>query len=205
MVSVMAAHEEEGEDDIETFPALIANLRRRALAQQEDNRRESGDDAVNPDLIDNAIRWAVYINAKRKLNTLYFVKNRFDELQLVSRVTSPEAEINILRQGFILLMTAFDAHIRLGQGSPPRQVLCAHRFTRPAGEGVSRTARLFRQFRGIPRSDHRGTTQNPGRVVGELHSLVVRGAEFSAPNSEPVASLEFKVAEDSLTINLIDS
>ena len=125
MVSVMAAHEEEGEDDIETFPALIANLRRRALAQQEDNRRESGDDAVNPDLIDNAIRWAVYINAKRKLNTLYFVKNRFDELQLVSRVTSPEAEINILRQGFILLMTAFDAHIRLGQGSPPRQVLCA--------------------------------------------------------------------------------
>ena len=55
MVSVMAVHEEEGEDDIETFPALIANLRRRALAQQEDNRRESGDDAVNPDLIDNSL------------------------------------------------------------------------------------------------------------------------------------------------------
>ncbi len=109
MVGVMVAHQEEGDEEIESFPTLIENLRRRALAQQEEDGRESGENEVNPDLIDNAIRWAVYNKAKRKLNTLYFVKARFDELQLVSRVTTPNAEINIRRQGFILLMTAFDA------------------------------------------------------------------------------------------------
>ncbi len=113
MVSMLVGDEDGDEaEDEEVSPELLKNLRRHALHQQEENRRETGDDdAINPDLIDNAIRWAVFIKTRRRLNTLHFLKDRFAELKLVERVTSPEAEINILRQGFILLMTAFDAAI----------------------------------------------------------------------------------------------
>jgi hypothetical protein len=103
---------DEDTDQEEVAPETIQNLRRHALAHQEEDRLGDGDDdAVNPDLIDNAIRWAVYIKTKRRLNTLRFIKDRFAEVQLAARVADPQAEINVLRQGFILLMTAFDAAV----------------------------------------------------------------------------------------------
>ena len=33
------------------------------------------------------------------------------QIKLLARISTPNAEINVLRQGFILLMTAFDAAI----------------------------------------------------------------------------------------------
>ncbi len=42
---------------------------------------------------------------------MIYVRQQFGEIDLLARIATPEAEINSLRQGFILLMTAFDAAI----------------------------------------------------------------------------------------------
>ena len=41
------------------------------------------------------------------------------------------------------------------------------------------------------------------RVIGALHNFVIRGDEVSAPDSGPVASLEFKIAEISPMLGVI--
>jgi hypothetical protein len=53
----------------------------------------------------------MFIIARRRLNELLYLRDRYKVLELVARMIQPKAEINILRQGFILLLTAFDAAV----------------------------------------------------------------------------------------------
>jgi hypothetical protein len=77
-------------------------------AEREDNDAHEQTDAK---LLDRAITYAILMNAFRKYKALKSVKGKLAEFQLRAKVTEPDSQINVLRQGFILLMTAFDAAI----------------------------------------------------------------------------------------------
>jgi hypothetical protein len=61
--------------------------------------------------IEQGIKQAIACKRARKLGSLLAVKDEWDQVQLLARSTRPDAVINVLRQSFILLMTAFDAAI----------------------------------------------------------------------------------------------
>jgi len=63
------------------------------------------------EIIAEAAHVAVRIKAESRIAGLEVALERFETLSLVAHVAMPSAEINIMRQGFILLMTAFDAAI----------------------------------------------------------------------------------------------
>jgi hypothetical protein len=63
----------------------------------------------DPDVVDYALQAGRYIRAAHRLTELCEISARLDEIEVAHRMTSDDAEINMLRQGFILLMTAFDA------------------------------------------------------------------------------------------------
>ena len=63
------------------------------------------------DLAESTVQGAVYILASRKYNELNYVKKQIGHIAIILRMASPEAEINVLRQGFIALMTIYDATI----------------------------------------------------------------------------------------------
>lgn len=52
-----------------------------------------------------------YLLAERKLSDLNEVAEVIDEMEMIARTSEQDAEINTLRQSFILLMTAFDAAV----------------------------------------------------------------------------------------------
>lgn len=62
-------------------------------------------------MVRKAIAHATGVRSFRKVRALEHAKKSLEDMQLLLRVSSPDAEINILRQGFILLMTAFDAAV----------------------------------------------------------------------------------------------
>ncbi|MGE3978924.1 MAG: hypothetical protein AB7F94_15260, partial [Nitrospira sp.] len=62
-------------------------------------------------LMKYAIAQVPRIKILDKIDSLQYVLDQFSEFELQARSTLPNAEINVLRQGFILLMTAFDAAI----------------------------------------------------------------------------------------------
>ncbi len=74
-------------------------------------KNRSGADSVDITTIERGIRHAVGYRRARRLQSLLSAKAECDEIQLLARTLQPDAEINVLRQGFILLMTAFDAAI----------------------------------------------------------------------------------------------
>jgi hypothetical protein len=98
--------DEPTEEEIEAF-------RQRSLdeAVQQTDRTEGVTDQVLADVIHDAIDIVMDIKWRAKGGGLQHVLDQFDELKLVARVATADAEINLLRQGFILLMTAFDAAI----------------------------------------------------------------------------------------------
>jgi hypothetical protein len=94
------------EEEIEAY-------RKRSLDEviQQTDREEGVTDQVLADVIHDAIDTVMDIKWREKGGDLQRVLEQFDELKLVARVASPDAEINLLRQGFLLLTTAFDAAI----------------------------------------------------------------------------------------------
>lgn len=74
-----------------------------------------GDNEAPPEatriLIRDAVEHVRHIRVERREDALLYVQSRFREIKLLARVAAPGAEINLLRQGFILLMTAFDAAV----------------------------------------------------------------------------------------------
>lgn len=89
--------------------------RLRVYAANQARTLEDGDtpaaEARDAKFIDDASAMAVLIHARGKLGGLEYALERFEMLQLIGRAASPHAEINVLRQGFLLLMTAFDAAV----------------------------------------------------------------------------------------------
>ncbi|MBL8796665.1 MAG: hypothetical protein JNM56_22375 [Planctomycetia bacterium] len=73
------------------------------------------DDRIPPDairaLILLAIQHAKHIQVRRQVDAMVYAQEQFADLELLARVARPDAEVNVFRQGFLLLMTAFDAAV----------------------------------------------------------------------------------------------
>jgi len=71
-----------------------------------------GDPSIyTGDMVEYAVQSAIYILASRKLNELNYALKQIGDIAIVLRMSTPDAEINVLRQGFITLMTIYDATI----------------------------------------------------------------------------------------------
>lgn len=69
----------------------------------------SREDVLNA--INDALDEVILIKIETKINALTSILDTFGEIRLIARASTPIADINVLRQGFILLMTIFDAAI----------------------------------------------------------------------------------------------
>jgi hypothetical protein len=97
----------------EPRPKEIENVRRVALreATEQTDRAEGVSDEVLENVVHDALDTVLYIKRQAKEGALQNALDHFAELRIIARVGTPHAEINALRQGFILLMTVFDAAI----------------------------------------------------------------------------------------------
>jgi hypothetical protein len=102
-------------DELESVGSTTVtdSLRQHALEQIQHDRNELGDESDVPtaDDIDYAIRSAEYLASYRKFDAMAYVVDKFTEFELTLRLTELETEVSILRQGFVLLMTTFDAAV----------------------------------------------------------------------------------------------
>lgn len=89
----------------------IETVRREAIRLSNEIAQTGNTEVPGEDVIDFAIQSAVYILKSRKYYELAFVCEKFNEIEIAVRMQRPEAAINVLRQGFILLMTIFDATV----------------------------------------------------------------------------------------------
>lgn len=95
-------------------PQNIEIARSELLEQIKINERElSPDDEslYTKEMIDYAIKAALFIERERHFFELISIEEKIDELNFNIRMLNPNAEVNVLRQGFIILMTIFDATI----------------------------------------------------------------------------------------------
>ena len=102
-------------DELESVGSttITDSSRKQALEQIQRDRNELGDESDVPtaDNIDYAIRSAEYLTSYRKFDALAYVLDKFTEFEFALRLTELETEVSILRQGFVLLMTTFDAAV----------------------------------------------------------------------------------------------
>jgi hypothetical protein len=93
------------------------NLIVQAAIQEYETIDQDIDDEerIQPDalqaLITLAIEHAKHIQVRRQLDAMVYAKEQFSNFELLARVARPDAEVNVLRQAFLLLMTAFDAAV----------------------------------------------------------------------------------------------
>ncbi|HEY2784582.1 MAG TPA: hypothetical protein VGJ05_06355 [Fimbriiglobus sp.] len=79
--------------------------------------REAGRDdnevkgAVLKDVVREGIDRAVAVKWNHRLENLIYTQEQFEKIELLARISSPVDGIHVTRQGFILLMTAFDAAV----------------------------------------------------------------------------------------------
>lgn len=92
-------------------PETLTTIRQEAIEQSRQLAEMENLDIPDESVIDFTIQSAIYILKSRKLNELEFVSEKFDDIEIALRMQRPETEINVLRQGFILLMTMFDAMV----------------------------------------------------------------------------------------------
>jgi hypothetical protein len=92
----------------------VVDAVRLAIAEgQAEAVREQGDDADTLDAAgqDFVVRGALYITSRREVAELTEAKRQIAELEMVHRLIRPDSELGLFRQGFILLMTMFDAAV----------------------------------------------------------------------------------------------
>lgn len=99
--------------DVDSTQDAIDAARRDAVDHLARERDEMGHDTelLSSHDIDDAIKCALYILSARKVDDLEYLHQSFQDLELASRIAQPHTQINILRQGFLLLMTTFDAAV----------------------------------------------------------------------------------------------
>ncbi len=98
----------------EVSPDEAADQVRAAISAYNDQTfTEYGEQAtfVSPDDEEYILEAARFINARRELSELHYAQDRLHELDLSSRLGRHDTELSTLRQGFILLLTAFDAAV----------------------------------------------------------------------------------------------
>jgi hypothetical protein len=87
---------------------------RHALAEAETVEEENDEeDRIPPEalkaLIPLAMEHARHVWLRQRVDAMVYAREQFDESEVLARMATPDAEISVLRQGFVLLMTAFDA------------------------------------------------------------------------------------------------
>jgi hypothetical protein len=95
--------------DYDLSPKHIKTVIQDTTRQCQEMAQTADYEVPDDSVLDYAIQSAIYISKIRKYNDLAFILEKHDEIEIVVRMQKPEAEINTLRQGFILLMTIFDA------------------------------------------------------------------------------------------------
>lgn len=97
----------------DSTPADVAEAKRAAQEQQALNAAELGHERFNlsSQEFDLSIRTARWFVAEARESELTSALKQIERLELATRMQRPDTEINIVRQGFILLMTAFDAAV----------------------------------------------------------------------------------------------
>jgi hypothetical protein len=110
-------------ESVEIDLKIMARLSACVVAKVKGRLREMISDAVKsegapascrgipPAIVNEAVRTGVHCWLSNRVEELEAILAEFEEIRIIARTASPDAEINILRQGFILLMTAFDAAI----------------------------------------------------------------------------------------------
>jgi hypothetical protein len=86
----------------------------RAVLEHTAQSPEIQDELSLPDrrlIINEALRRARLIKFRDMNNALHYVLDRFNAIKAIAKLVGPDAAVGILRQGFILLMTTFDAVI----------------------------------------------------------------------------------------------
>jgi hypothetical protein len=86
------------------------NQLRRAL---DEHFQEHGDETAVLTLAEQefVIKAAIFLKTQRKFEDLTNVRDGIQQMDLAARLWRPDTELSIYRQGFILLMTAFDAAV----------------------------------------------------------------------------------------------
>jgi len=100
--------------EYDSSPANIETSCRDLMEQIKIHNQEMGDgdpSIYTGDMVEYAVQGAVYILVSRKVNELDYALEQIGNIAIVLRMSAPDAEISVLRQGFITLMTIFDATI----------------------------------------------------------------------------------------------
>jgi hypothetical protein len=94
-------------------PDLIQAVRQQALDKLDQEAAESTTSAqsLGENAIEEAILAALYFLSAKKLDDLTLVQEIIEDLELSMQIKMPQTQINVLRHGFLLLMTAFDAAV----------------------------------------------------------------------------------------------
>jgi hypothetical protein len=99
--------------------ALLDSIQKATPAVQKALREHKANEAghyrfLTPEVLAAVIHdvdTVMDVKWQAKGGALQHALDQFEELQLIARYATPDAETNLLRQGFILLTTAFDATI----------------------------------------------------------------------------------------------
>lgn len=97
----------EGDTSIEAIEQAKMDL----LEQINDSNAQNGYQEYTEDMVDYAVQAAIYLLGARSYDDLEESLGIIKEIDIAKRMSTPDAEINVLRQSFIVLMTIFDAAI----------------------------------------------------------------------------------------------
>jgi hypothetical protein len=98
--------------DHKEIDAILRNSMEQAQdAEEEHDKEDRIPSEALRGLITAAIDHAIHIKVRQRVDALVYSREQFEEIEIMARMAAPDTEINPLRQGFVLLMTVFDAAV----------------------------------------------------------------------------------------------
>jgi hypothetical protein len=115
-IPVLTAHESEWVEYLgENYGDALLTMDHEDIlsrcVRQHEWQCADAEEPLDEDMVRQSIQYATGVRSVRKIRALEHARKNLTDMQVLLRLVSPDAEINILRQGFILLMTAFDAAV----------------------------------------------------------------------------------------------
>lgn len=93
----------------------VQNVLRNAMQAAQTVDELDEDERIPEDalraLLTTAVDHAMHAKIHQRVDAMVYARQQFEEIEVLARMATPDAEINVLRQGFVLLMTAFDAAV----------------------------------------------------------------------------------------------
>jgi hypothetical protein len=62
-------------------------------------------------LLVTAVDHALHAKVGERVDAMVYAREQCEQIEVLARMATPDAEINVLRQAFLLVMTAFDAAV----------------------------------------------------------------------------------------------